>query len=181
MKGKNGFASFLGHLSPLSHSSCLVSFPKNTRCQVLFGALKNNERQSKGCRRNLWKRMCFPCKFQHPLHQETERVFLVCPMEGQPFPHTWSQKGVLIGHFLDGYWKFTQHSVLSTQWLFWDKRRTMRAPHHGWRNQNPNIQIRHRDPENPPCPLRKQGSKSPAHSLLYVCLHQCRCWGGGGQ
>lgn len=40
VKGKNCFASFLGHLSPLSHSSCLVSFPKYTRCQILFGALK---------------------------------------------------------------------------------------------------------------------------------------------
>lgn len=83
--------------------------------------LKNNERQSKGCRRNLWERMCFPCKFQHPPHQETERVFLVCPVEGQPFPHTWSQKDVLIGHFLDGSWKFTQQSVLPVTFLRQEK------------------------------------------------------------
>lgn len=53
VKGKNCFASFLRHLSPLSHSSCLVSFPKYTRCQILFGALKNHGIQPKGCRRNV--------------------------------------------------------------------------------------------------------------------------------
>lgn len=40
VKEKNCFASFLGHLSSLAHSSCLVSLPKYTRCQILFGALK---------------------------------------------------------------------------------------------------------------------------------------------
>lgn len=134
-------------ISLLSHIPHVwFHFPRTPDAKYLFGALKNNERQSKGCRRNLWERMCFPCKFQHPLHQETERVFLVCPVEGQPFPHTWSQgcsNEPLLG------WLLEIPSSQSSQWLFWDKRRAMRAPHHGWRNQNPNIQIRHREKSLP--------------------------------
>lgn len=38
--------------------------------------------------------------------------FSLCPVEGQPFPHTWSPKGVLIGHFFL-QWLLEVHPELS--------------------------------------------------------------------
>jgi hypothetical protein len=51
-------------------------------------------------------------RFQHPFHQETERAFLRPSSEetAQPFPHTWSQNNVLMGHVLEWLWEI--HSAI---------------------------------------------------------------------
>lgn len=93
VKGKNSSASFSG--PPLSSHIPLVWFH--------FPSAPDAKHQSiMGYSQRLQKHLK-PCDFQHPSHPETERAFLRTPSgeTAQPFPHTWSQKDVLMGHVLE--------------------------------------------------------------------------------
>lgn len=131
VKGKNCFASFLGHLSLLSHSSCLVSFPKYTRCQILFGAVKKKKIMGYSLKvvEETFERGCvFPASFNIlAIRKRKGRFSVSVSSGGTALPMHLVPKGCSNRALLEWLLEIDPavKSLLSVQCLSWCKRKIM--------------------------------------------------------